>query len=78
MGMTAITSFKNLIQSLVDSPTLSIPSTICNKYRLVSDGSGYAVEFALYQMIDGKPHPVGFHSKNLTMLKKLIPLMNKN
>ena len=51
---------------LADSPTLPFPSTDCNEYQLVSVSSGYAVGSALNQMIDGKPHPVGFYSKMLT------------
>ena len=67
---SAITSFKNLKQALADSPTLSFPSTECNEYQLVSDSSGFAVGSALYQMIDGKPHPVGFYSKKLTDVQR--------
>ena len=66
----AIASFNKLKQALAESPTLSYPSPYCDEYQLVSDSSNYASGSALYQMIDGKPHPVGFYSKKLSEVQR--------
>lgn len=59
-------SFENLKQLLTQCPTLDFPSPKVSEYQLVTDSSSYAVGAALYQMIDDKPHPIGFFSKKLS------------
>ena len=53
----SIDSFNKLKQALVQCPTLKYPS---------SDSSNHAVGAALYQCIDGTPHPISFFSKKLS------------
>ena len=62
----ATESFNKLKQSLAECPTLKFPSPDTSHYQLVTDSSNHAAGAALYQMIDNKPHPVGFFSKKLS------------
>ncbi|KAK3878428.1 hypothetical protein Pcinc_017012 [Petrolisthes cinctipes] len=59
-------SFDNLKQALTNCPTLAYPSQTATVYQLVTDASSLAVGAALYQIIDGKPTPLGFYSKKLS------------
>ena len=59
-------SFNNLKQALISSPTLSYPSPDSNIYHLVSDTSQMSMGAALYQIIDFNPVPLGFYSKKFS------------
>jgi len=60
---TARASFQELKQALADSPTLHFPSPKSSHFHLVTDSSNHAAGAALYQLLDGTPHPIAFFSK---------------
>ena len=66
----SIDSFNKLKQALVQCPTLKYPSSEVSDYSLVTDSSNHAVGAALYQCIDGTPHPISFFSKKLSQTQK--------
>ena len=65
-------AFNQLKQSLADCPTLFFPSPEPSIYHLVTDSSSYAAGDAVYQLIDGQPHPVGFFSKKYSATQRSL------
>ena len=59
----AIASFNKLKQALVQCLTIEYPTSEVSVYSLVTNSSDHAVGAALYQCIDGTPHPISFFSK---------------
>lgn len=62
----AKTSFNNLKQALVSATKLSYPDSSVAEFQMVTDASNFQVGAALYQQIEGKPHPIGFFSHKLS------------
>lgn len=60
-------SFVKVKEILSNAVVLYHPKPDNMSYQLVTDASQYAVGGALHQMIDGKPVPIGFFSKKLSI-----------
>ena len=67
-------SFDYLKQALANCPTLIFPSQTATVHQLVTDASSLAVGAAVYQIIDGEPTPLEFHSKKLFDTTYLLDL----
>ena len=59
-------AFAKIKEVLSSAAALNHPAPGVTHLHLVTDSSQYAIGAALHQVVDGKPHPMGFFSKKLS------------
>ena len=65
-------AFQAIKDAAKDAPSLKLvdPEDPRATFELHTDASGFAIGAVLYQKIDGKLHPVAFHSRKLGPAEK--------